>query len=131
MNLRIYLVDIIVYTIFIIGLSILGVVKGLRATPSLQVVRFSGLSLSSPTLSLSPSPYLPIADPAFIDFDVFIVLSKVDQEADRWIRDIAWRVGFENDRVITTVLIDKEQFENGPMSESSLVANILREGLSI
>jgi predicted nucleotidyltransferase len=65
------------------------------------------------------------------DFDVFIVLSKVDQEADRWIRDIAWRVGFENDRVITTVLIDKEQFENGPMSESSLVANILREGFSI
>jgi predicted nucleotidyltransferase len=65
------------------------------------------------------------------DFDMFIVLSKIDQEADRWIRDIAWRVGFENDRVITTVLIDKEQFENGPMSESSLIANILREGLSL
>ena len=128
MNLRIYLVDIIVYTIFIIGLSILGVVKGLRATPSLQVVRFSGLSLSSPTLSLSPSPYLPIADPAFIDY--FVFFSYHNHEIFNSF-NIFWRVGFENDRVITTVLIDKEQFENGPMSESSLVANILREGLSI
>ena len=64
------------------------------------------------------------------DFDIFIVLSEVDQKIDRWIRGIAWEVGFENDRVITTVLIDKEQFEHGPMSESTLVANILREGLS-
>jgi predicted nucleotidyltransferase len=64
------------------------------------------------------------------DFDVFVVLSEVDQKAERWIRDIAWEVGFENERVITTVLIDKEQFENGPMSESTLVDNILREGIS-
>ena len=64
------------------------------------------------------------------DFDIFIVLTKVDQKIDRWIRDIAWEVGFENDRVITTVLLDKAQFEHGPMSESALVANILREGIS-
>ena len=63
------------------------------------------------------------------DFDVFVVLSEVDQKAERWIRDIAWEVGFENERVITTVLIDKEQFENGPMSESTIVDNILREGI--
>ena len=47
---------------------------------------------------------------------MFIVLSEVDQKIDRWIRDIAWEVGFENDRVITTVLIDKEQFEHSSMS---------------
>ena len=64
------------------------------------------------------------------DFDIFIVLREVDQKTDRWIRDVAWEVGFENDRVITTVLLDKEQFEYGPMSESTLVANILREGIS-
>ena len=64
------------------------------------------------------------------DFDVLVVLSKIDQEADRFIRDIAWEVGFANERVITTILIDKEQFENGHMSESSIVANILREGIS-
>lgn len=65
------------------------------------------------------------------DFDIFIVLSKVDQKIDRWIRDIAWEVGFDNDRVITTVLLDEEQFEHGPMSESTIVDNILREGISV
>jgi predicted nucleotidyltransferase len=64
------------------------------------------------------------------DFDMFIVLNDVDRENDRWIRDIAWDVGFKNERVITTVLLDKVQFERGPMSESSIVANILREGIS-
>lgn len=64
------------------------------------------------------------------DFDLLIVLSDVDQKTDRWIRDIAWEVGFKNDRVITTILLDKEQFEDGPMSESTLVSNILREGIS-
>ena len=65
------------------------------------------------------------------DFDMFIVLNHVDRGKDRWIRDIAWEVGFENDRVITTVLLDKVQFEHGPMSESTIVANILREGISL
>jgi len=64
------------------------------------------------------------------DFDICIVLNQIDHVIDRWIRDIAWEIGFENDRVITTVLINKEQFEYGPMSESTLVANILREGVS-
>ena len=64
------------------------------------------------------------------DFDLLIVLSEVDQKTDRWVRDIAWEVGFENDRVITTVLLDRAQFEHGPMSESTLVENILREGIS-
>lgn len=64
------------------------------------------------------------------DFDILIVLSKVDQKIDRWIRDIAWEVGFNNERVITTILLDKVQFEQGPMSESTIVENILREGIS-
>ena len=63
------------------------------------------------------------------DFDICIVLDKVDSEAERFIRDIAWELGFENDRVITTFIIDQEGFEHGPMSESSLVANILIEGV--
>jgi predicted nucleotidyltransferase len=64
------------------------------------------------------------------DFDICIVLDKVTPEKERFIRDIAWEIGFENDRVITTFIIDQERFEHGPMSESSLVANILSEGVS-
>jgi predicted nucleotidyltransferase len=63
------------------------------------------------------------------DFDICIVLNQVNQKTDRWIRDIAWEVGFENERVITTVVFDFDQFENGPMSESTLVANVLQEGV--
>ena len=40
------------------------------------------------------------------DFDLLIVLSEVDQKIERWLRDIAWEVGFENDRVINTILLD-------------------------
>ncbi|MBW1698214.1 MAG: nucleotidyltransferase domain-containing protein [Deltaproteobacteria bacterium] len=63
------------------------------------------------------------------DFDVCIVLERVDRHTDCLIRDIAWEVGFENERVITTVVIEREDFEHGPMSASTLVANILREGV--
>jgi predicted nucleotidyltransferase len=51
------------------------------------------------------------------DFDVCIVLDRLE-------------VGFQNECVITTVAFDADQFENGPMSESTLVANIIREGLA-
>ncbi len=64
------------------------------------------------------------------DMDVCVVLDQMKSELDRWIRAIAWEVGFENERVITTVVLDRDQFENGPMSESTLVANILREGVA-
>jgi predicted nucleotidyltransferase len=63
------------------------------------------------------------------DFDICIVLDRVDEAITRWVRDIAWEVGFENERVITTIVFDSEQFEDGPMSESTLVENILQEGI--
>jgi predicted nucleotidyltransferase len=64
------------------------------------------------------------------DFDACIVLPEKDESAESAIRNICWEIGFENDRVITTVIMDRSQFENGPMSESTLVANILREGVA-
>lgn len=64
------------------------------------------------------------------DFDICIVLDRVDRSKDQCIREIAWEVSFENERVITTVVLDVNQFEQGPMSESTLVANILNEGVA-
>ncbi len=64
------------------------------------------------------------------DFDTCIVLKRVDEDANRRIRSIAWEIGFRNERVITTVMLDSEQFEKGPMSESTLVGNILQEGVA-
>jgi len=63
------------------------------------------------------------------DLDILIVLDKVNARIDRIIRDIAWEIGFENECVISTVLLEREEFEHGPMSESTLVANVLHEGV--
>lgn len=64
------------------------------------------------------------------DMDVCVVREHMEREKDQWIRATAWEVGFENERIITTVVFDKDQFEHGPMSESTFVANILREGVT-
>jgi predicted nucleotidyltransferase len=64
------------------------------------------------------------------DFDICVVLDRVDKEIDGWIREIAWQVGFENERLITTIVLDSEEFERGPMSESTLVGNIIHEGVA-
>lgn len=64
------------------------------------------------------------------DFDICIVWDHVDRNRDQWVRKVAWEVGFENERVITTVILDAVQFEQGPMSESTLVATILQDGVS-
>jgi len=64
------------------------------------------------------------------DFDICIVLDHVEPQIDRWIREIAWEVSFKNDRVITTVVFDADQFDKGPISESTFVDNILQEGVA-
>jgi predicted nucleotidyltransferase len=64
------------------------------------------------------------------DFDICIVLKTTDEETDEFVRNVAWEVGFENERVVTSVILSEDGFENGPMSESTLVENILREGIA-
>jgi len=64
------------------------------------------------------------------DFDVCIVLKTTDEATGEFIRNVAWEAGFENERVITSVILSEGAFKNGPMSESTLVDNILREGIA-
>jgi predicted nucleotidyltransferase len=64
------------------------------------------------------------------DFDICVVLKTTDEETDELVRNVAWEVGFENERVITSVILSEDGFKNGPMSESTLIENILREGIA-
>jgi predicted nucleotidyltransferase len=64
------------------------------------------------------------------DLDICVVVNDLTHEDRQTIGHIAWEVGFENKIVITTVCFTREEFERGPMSESTLVINILREGLT-
>jgi predicted nucleotidyltransferase len=64
------------------------------------------------------------------DLDVCVVVDKLDDESDSVIMEIARRIGFENDVIISTVTYSKEEFEDGPCSESGLVQNILNYGIA-
>jgi predicted nucleotidyltransferase len=63
------------------------------------------------------------------DFDVCVVLDHLDAATDHTLSDVAWEVGFSHERVITVIPFSRDEFERGPFSESTLAANILREGV--
>jgi uncharacterized protein len=64
------------------------------------------------------------------DFDICIVLDQLENGAERLIRDLVWKMGFENDRVITTIVLDSAQIEKGPMSESAIISNIFQKEIA-
>jgi predicted nucleotidyltransferase len=65
------------------------------------------------------------------DLDVFIEVENVTAELRRRISEIAWEVGFDADRVISTVVATREQLEHGAMGASPLMLNIEREGIRL
>ncbi|RMH61116.1 MAG: nucleotidyltransferase domain-containing protein [Bacteroidetes bacterium] len=66
------------------------------------------------------------------DLDVCVVLDRpITRTIKQWIGDQAWAVGYEADRIITTIVYDREAFDHGPPSASPLVATIRREGVAV
>jgi predicted nucleotidyltransferase len=63
------------------------------------------------------------------DLDVFIELEEVTHELRQRISEIAWEVGFQWDRVITTVVATRDGLEHGAMGANPLVLNVEREGI--
>jgi predicted nucleotidyltransferase len=64
------------------------------------------------------------------DLDVCVVLNQHAPDTDDRIGQIAWEVGFEQEVVIVPLCFNSAEFEHGPMSESTLVANILHDGVA-
>jgi predicted nucleotidyltransferase len=64
------------------------------------------------------------------DLDLCVVVPQVTPELRRRIRAFAWEIGFARERVLTTVILPEEEFENGPISASTLVRNIHAEGVA-
>ncbi len=62
------------------------------------------------------------------DLDVFIALEECTPELRQRISEIAWEVGFEMDRVISTVVTTRAELERGAMGANPLILNIEREG---
>jgi predicted nucleotidyltransferase len=63
------------------------------------------------------------------DLDVFVELEEATPELRQRISEVAWEVGFEMDRVISTVVTTRADLEQGAMGANPLVLNVQREGV--
>lgn len=63
------------------------------------------------------------------DLDLFIELESATPEVRGQISEIAWEVGFEMDRVISTVVVTRDELEQGAMGANPLVREVEREGV--
>ena len=67
----------------------------------------------------------------YSDMDIFIEVSKLDDNLREKIRDAAWEVGFENSRIISVMIFTEERLKKAIQYESPLVRNIFHEGIRI
>ena len=65
------------------------------------------------------------------DLDVFIELESVTPALRQRIHEIAWEVGFEMDRVISTFVATREQIKSGPLAANPLLLEIENEGVRL
>jgi predicted nucleotidyltransferase len=65
------------------------------------------------------------------DLDIFVEVEAMTPELRRKISEVAWEVGLEMDRVITTLVATREQLERGPMGANPLVHQVMQEGVRI
>lgn len=65
------------------------------------------------------------------DMDIFIELEDVTREVKNIIADTAWELGLENLIHISPIIFSKDEIEHSPQRSSSLVRNILNEGIKI
>ncbi len=63
------------------------------------------------------------------DLDVFIEVETLTSSLRQQISEIAWEVGFEWDRVISTIVTTRDQLEQGAMGANPLILEIEREGV--
>jgi predicted nucleotidyltransferase len=65
------------------------------------------------------------------DLDVFIELEACSPELRQRISEIAWEVGFEMDRIISTVVTARHELEHGALGANPLVLDVEREGVRL
>lgn len=63
--------------------------------------------------------------------DIYLVVTELTPALRRWIDEIAWEVGFDRDRVISTLVTTRRGLEQGPFGAQPVVRTIEREGIPI
>lgn len=64
------------------------------------------------------------------DLDLCVVVPQITPQVRDLIYATAWEIGFDHGRVLAPIVISEDGFERGPMSASTLVANIRRDGVA-
>ncbi len=64
------------------------------------------------------------------DLDVCVLVNDLTGEVWDYIIEVAWEIGFQRGIVISPICFSRDQLEKGPLSESSIVKTILREGVA-
>ena len=64
------------------------------------------------------------------DLDLLVVVPDATRDLREPVHRSAWEIGFEHGRLLAPVILTAEDFEHGPMSASTLVANIRRDGVA-
>jgi hypothetical protein len=64
------------------------------------------------------------------DLDLCVVVPDVSRDFRDAVYAIAWEVGFDKGRLLAPIILSEEDFERAPMSASTLVAKIRREGMA-
>lgn len=65
------------------------------------------------------------------DLDVFIEVETLTSEMRQRIFEVAWEVGFEMDRVISTIVTTREQIQHGAFGANPLILRIEQEGIHV
>lgn len=65
------------------------------------------------------------------DLDVFIKVAVLDRALRDRIHDLAWEVGFEYDRIISTFVVTEAQIQEGAVGASPILAKVLEEGIAV
>lgn len=65
------------------------------------------------------------------DLDVFIELERVTPALREKISILAWEVGLETDRVISTLVVTRNQLDTGAMGANPTVVQVMQEGIRL
>lgn len=65
------------------------------------------------------------------DLDIYLVVTELTPGLRRWIDEVAWEVGFDRDRVISTLVTTRRGLEQGPFGAQPIVLAIEREGIPV
>jgi len=65
------------------------------------------------------------------DMDVFVEVATLSPEIKEKIYELSWELGFLNGLVISPLIVSQHEIEKTALRSSSIIKNIVREGVAV